>query len=102
MTVKLFEISLPLLPLRALTFKTVSVFKQKDAKGKKKKIKITEAKKPKELFLIGTTLSLCQTNLTEFLDFHILAVSFRMVTAIYFYSCGGMNAPALLGVLLET
>lgn len=69
---------------------------------KKKKIKITEAKKPKELFLIGTTLSLCQTNLTEFLDFHILAVSFRMVTAISFSSCGGMNAPALLGVLLET
>lgn len=36
MTVKLFEISLPFLPLRALTFKTVSVFKQKDVKGKKK------------------------------------------------------------------
>lgn len=39
MTMELFEISLPLLPLRALTFKTVSVFKQKDVKGKKKILK---------------------------------------------------------------
>lgn len=77
------------------------LFSSKKMKKGKKKIKTTEAKKPKELCLIGTTLSLCQTNLTEFLDFHILAVCCRMVTAISFSSCSGMSAPAL-GVLLET
>lgn len=54
MTVKLFEISLPLLPLRALTFKTVSVFKQKDAKGKKKKkLKSLRQKTPKNCFWLA-------------------------------------------------
>lgn len=44
---KLFEISLPVLPLRALTFKTAYVSKQKDVKGRKK-IRTTKGGEKKE------------------------------------------------------
>lgn len=44
---KLFEISLPVLPLRGLTFKTVYVSKQKDVKGRKK-IRTTKEEKKKK------------------------------------------------------
>lgn len=76
-------------------------FQAKRCERQERILKPPRQKTPTELCLIGTTLSLCQTNLTEFLDFHILAVCFGMVIAVSFFSCSGVRAPALLGVLLE-
>lgn len=42
------------------------------------------------------------SNLPEFLDFHILAACFGIITVISFFNCSMICAPALLCVLLET
>lgn len=42
------------------------------------------------------------SNVTELLDFHILAACFGIIIVVSFFSCSVISVPALLCVLLET
>lgn len=99
---QLFEILLPVLFLRALTFKIAYVSNQNDAKNRKKKIRTT---KKKEKIIVSDwhhSVPMSKSNLTEFPDFHILVAFFGIIIVIAFFSCSVISAPALLCVLLET